>query len=83
MAKPIKVISVREAPWGPGCYVTVTKHQFMKLPNWVRDFTPYNYPNNHKHIEIRVYAKDELEAMMRFQKLWAALSVLHEEKQDA
>jgi hypothetical protein len=60
--------------------VIITLKQFRKLPEWVRE-THIHWEFSadvDAHVEVIIQAKDELEAMMRFNKLWAALSTIGE-----
>lgn len=60
--------------------VAITLKQLRKLPEWVYDqHVHWEYcVDDNRHCEIIIQAKDELEAMMRFKKLWAALSTIGE-----
>lgn len=60
--------------------VVITAKQFRKLPEWVQPHINWMYPRNDDddHREIAIEAKDELQAMTRFKKLWAALSTIGE-----
>ncbi len=54
--------------------VYITLHQMKKVPSWMRDHINWNYcPDINKHCYVSVTAKDELQAVTRFNKLWAAL----------
>ncbi len=76
------VLDVEKSTWDYGEYaVTVTKRQVDKLPKWVRNAGPRWFGTaNNKHVYTHIEAKDELEAMARFYKLWAALKSIEEEK---
>jgi hypothetical protein len=84
MAKKINVLKIESAgEYGRDVYsVYITKRQMMELPEWVYDMyhgaIGFFEDTNPKHIYTSILAKDELEAMMRFQKLWAALKSLEE-----
>jgi hypothetical protein len=59
--------------------VVITIKQFRKLPEWVQPHINWTYSvDADDHREIIIQAKDELEAAMRFRKLWAALTKLGE-----
>lgn len=64
-----------------GVYIVcTTAYQAKKLPSWVfKNFDAY-MDDDAKHVRWRIDAKDELEAYQRFVKLWDALSVFHEGK---
>lgn len=55
--------------------ICFTAHQAKKLPHWVRAVMNMTYApfGNVKWVAIRVIAKDELEASMRFNRLWESL----------
>lgn len=56
--------------------VKITNRQLMRIPEWVRDQFDWYYGdryNDQTYVEVIIRAKDELEAAMRFQKLWAGL----------
>lgn len=83
MSKGPRILSIFETPDFGGGYredkpkqfhVTITLKQLRALPDWVQEHLhwSYTYANN-KHCELIIQAKDELEAMMRFKKLWAGL----------
>ena len=76
----IWVLNVDKSTWDDNEYVvTVTKRQVDKLPVWVRNAGPRWFgKQNHRHIYTHIQAKDELEAMARFYKLWAALMTIEE-----
>jgi len=83
-----RIISVFEATDFGGGYledrpkqfhVTITFKQLRALPDWVQEQLHWGYTyTNNKHCEIIIHAKDELEAAMRFKKLWAAITKLGE-----
>jgi hypothetical protein len=81
MANNVRVLKVEDAGrYAPDIYrVSITKRQMMKLPSWVRRIISFYEGDNPQHVCTSISAKDELEAMMRFRKLWDALSVFHEE----
>lgn len=54
-------------------HVIITTKQMRKLPVWVQDHLYWHYTPRPDHVELVVQAKDELEAFMRFNKLWAGL----------
>jgi hypothetical protein len=59
--------------------VIITLKQLRKVPEWVLINTFWEYSvGNDNHCEVIIQAKDELEAAMRFKKLWAALTKLGE-----
>lgn len=76
----IWVLSVDKTMWDEGSFaVTVTKQQVKKLPDWVLEIGPAWYGlSNNKHVYTHIKAKDELEAMTRFYKLWAGLTSIEE-----
>jgi hypothetical protein len=76
----IWVLGVKQTTWDTETYaVTVTKHQVNKLPIWVRNAGPRWFGEaNRKHVGTFIEAKDELQAMTRFYKLWAALISIEE-----
>ncbi len=52
----------------------ITKRQWDKVPDWAADlFRAYEHWDNRKHVFIWITAKDELQAMMRFNQLWDGL----------
>lgn len=54
-------------------HITITLKQLRKLPIWVQEQIHWMYANNSKHCYVVIRAKDELEAFMRFDKLWSGL----------
>jgi hypothetical protein len=59
--------------------VIITAKQLNRLPEWVNPHINWSFsPDGDSHREIAIEAKDELQAMMRFNKLWAALSTIGE-----
>jgi hypothetical protein len=83
MAKKINVLKIESAGGlTPNIYdVYITKRQVMALPAWVHGYhgaTRFFEGANPKHRYTPIKAKDELEAMMRFQKLWVALKSIEE-----
>lgn len=75
MAKKSVVLRVNRAVHYPSNFqVFFTRHQHDKLPGWVtHSLRFYDDYDNPRHCYMWVEAKDELQAMMRFEKLWAAL----------
>lgn len=56
------------------CSVRITLHALRSLPSWVQDHLHWEYIiDNNKHCALHIQAKDELEAFMRFEKLWVGL----------
>jgi hypothetical protein len=52
----------------------ITKHQWSKLPEWAASLLKvYESWENPKHVFLWINAKDELQAMMRFNQLWDGL----------
>jgi hypothetical protein len=83
MAKKINVLKIEgRGAHSPNIYdVYITKRQVMALPAWVHGYhgaTRFFEGANPKHRYTPIKAKDELEAMMRFQKLWVALKSIEE-----
>jgi hypothetical protein len=83
MAKKINVLKIESVgAHSPNIYdVYITKRQVMALPAWVHGYhgaTRFFEGANPKHRYTPIKAKDELEAMMRFQKLWVALKSIEE-----
>jgi hypothetical protein len=76
----IWVLNVEQSTWDNDTYaVTVTKRQVDKLPAWVRSAGPRWFGEaNTRHVGTFIEAKDELQAMARFYKLWAALKSIEE-----
>ena len=74
------VLDVEKSTWDDDEYaVTVTKRQVDKLPKWVLKAGPRWFGGaNPRHVQTVIQAKDELEAMARFYKLWAALMTIEE-----
>lgn len=73
-----RVISAKVIPHtygGPQYFiVTITKHQHRKLASWTDDILPFWEDSaNSRYMWVRIQAKDELEAIMRFRKLWVGL----------
>lgn len=73
-----RVISAKAIPYingGPQYFiVTITKHQFNKLVSWTDDILRFwEDSTNSRYMWVRIQAKDELEAIMRFRKLWVGL----------
>lgn len=60
--------------------VVITTKQLHKLPKWVRhQHVHWEYhTDDNRHCDVVIQAKDEIEAYMRFKKLWAALSTIGE-----
>ena len=67
--------SERYERWGEKPYgVYITLKQLRKLPMWVQEHVNWMYCNeNDRHCYVVIGAKDELQAAMRFKKLWAGL----------
>ena len=77
----IMVHGIKEDSWGHSFRVTITKHQMKKLPHWIlASHIRFSAVNNTNHVCARIIAKDELEAMTRFMRLWDALRTLAEEE---
>ncbi len=58
----------------PSCNVRITLHALRSLPKWVQDHLHWEYVmENNKHCALQIQANDELEALVRFKKLWAGL----------
>ena len=76
----IWVLDVDKSTWDDDEYlVTVTKRQVDKLPEWVLKAGPRWFGvANPRHVQTIIQGKDELEAMARFYKLWAALKSIEE-----
>ena len=54
--------------------VTITKHQYRKLAPWLDETLRFwDDGDNPRRVWVRIQAKDELEAIMRFRKLWVGL----------
>ena len=73
-----RVISAKAIPHISGSpqyfIVTITKHQFNKLVSWTDDILRFwEDSTNSRYMWVRIQAKDELEAIMRFRKLWVGL----------
>ena len=73
-----RVISVKAIPFISGApqyfIVTITKHQFNKLASWTDDILRFwEDSTSSRYMWVRIRAKDELEAVMRFRKLWVGL----------
>lgn len=59
--------------------VVITAKQFNKLADWVKSHVHWVYSvDNDNHREVVIEAKDELQAMMRFNQLWAGLPKIGE-----
>lgn len=54
-------------------HITITIKQLRKLPMWVQSQLHWIYDTNVRHCVVVIQAKDELEAFIRFNKLWAGL----------
>lgn len=55
-------------------HVYITLKQLHKLPRWVREQIHWMYAAmNDRHCAIVIQAEDELQAAIRFNKLWAGL----------
>ena len=58
----------------PSCSVRITLNALRSLPAWVQDHLHWEYSMGHpKHCALIIQAKDELEAFVRFEKLWVGL----------
>jgi len=76
-----QVFRVRQLhqPWrlpdgAPYHSVEITLSAYRSLPDWVQALVRHNVmDDNARHCRVVVQARDELEALMRFQKLWAGL----------
>lgn len=80
-----KIISIHKNEYGwmydpedvpppPSCSVRITLHALRSLPKWVQDHLHWEYVlGEPRHCALQMQAKDELEAFMRFNKLWDAL----------
>lgn len=68
-----RILGIR--PWGaPNAWaVKITQKQFLRVPEWVHCHLHYFYTDSPQHVEIISKAKDEIEAAIRFQKMWAGL----------
>ena len=54
--------------------VYITLKQLRKLPPWAQEHLDWVYcAHNNRHCYVNIGAKDELQAAMRFNKLWAGL----------
>lgn len=83
--KEPKVISIHKNTYGwmsdpdevdphPSCSVRITLHALRSLPKWVQDHLHWEYVlDKPKHCALQILANDELEALVRFRKLWAGL----------
>lgn len=54
-------------------HVLITLKQLRRLPKWVQSQLYWEYTGDIRHCAVLIEAKDELQAMMRFNKLWAGL----------
>lgn len=78
--KPVKIIRVERIPRAVErtFRVLITKRMYKRLPTWVQnqarawDYTDERYLST-PYMYFLVDAKDELEAIMRFQRFWAGL----------
>lgn len=84
MTKGPRILAITEASaWETEMYairaekpynVYMTLKQLKKLPRWVWDQLNWLYcSENNRHCYVVISAKDELQAAMRFKKLWAGL----------
>ena len=83
--KKPKVISIHKNEYGwmydpeaapppSSCSVRITLAALRSLPRWVQEHLHWEYIfDKPKHCALQIQAKDELEAFMRFEKLWAGL----------
>ena len=80
-----RVISAKAIPHihgGPHYFiVTITKHQFNKLVSWTDGILRFwEDSTNSRYMWVRIQAKNELEAIMRFRKLWVGLPKKEQEE---
>ena len=54
-------------------HVYITLKQLYKLPRWVREQIHWIYATESRHCIVVIQAEDELQASIRFNKLWAGL----------
>ena len=53
--------------------VSITKHQAYKLEPWLVRMLHMWEDDNTRYVNLRIEARDELEAYTRFRKLWVGL----------
>lgn len=59
---------------GAAFRAVITKRQWDKVSDWTAELLrAYGHWDNPRHVFLWITAKDELEAKMRFDKLWAGL----------
>lgn len=73
-----KIFSVEKNPYdysddGTEFYVEISLRALRSLPDWVSEHISWQYAPANNRCRVEIEAKDELEAMMRFRKLWEAL----------
>lgn len=75
MAKKSPVLWVdRPSRNNPYFRVLFTRYQYNKLPDWVANSVRFHECyQNPRRMYLWVEARDELEALLQFEKLWAAL----------
>jgi hypothetical protein len=54
-------------------HVLITLKQLRKLPRWVQEQIHWMYGTDSRHCVVVIGAEDELQASIRFNKLWAGL----------
>lgn len=70
----LKIETAKGMPHGEEFEAVITRHQFEKLPLWVRNVIDvWGVWDNERHVYFEIQAKDELQAMMRFNQLWDGL----------
>lgn len=73
------VRAIRKVPHSDYDYIVyITRQQHSKLPDWVRERVTFYNPwddefTSKRWVYTYITAKDELQAMMRFNQLWAGL----------
>lgn len=74
MAKGPRILGIKHWPWDHQSEfaVTITTRQANRVPDWVKIHMK-EYDQENGYTDVLIQAKDELEAMMRFKKLWAGL----------
>lgn len=74
MSKKSPLLKIERVKQLGSYQATITKHQQRKLPDWVLpQLKFYDSWDNPRHAFLWITAKDELQAMMRFNQLWDAL----------
>jgi hypothetical protein len=77
-SKGPRILRIENERGGDEWSVKITFKQLMRLSTWVwRDHLRWQYDGDH-HALVLIQAKDELEAMMRFNQLWAGLPKIGE-----